>query len=74
MDNAVEKSHNSLREVRTQQGLTLRELAHFCGVSHTTVRRLERGEADVAAVVKARLARVLRVPLAELWPADEAGP
>jgi transcriptional regulator with XRE-family HTH domain len=52
-------------------------LAHFTGCSHTTIARLELGAVDVAPAVKARVARALRVPLAELFPqesAEDGGP
>jgi transcriptional regulator with XRE-family HTH domain len=63
-----------LREERQRQRLTLRDLAHFTGCSHATIQRLEAGTIDVSASLKARIARVLRVPVAELWPLDGPGP
>lgn len=57
----------TLRTERESQGLSLRELAHFVGCSHTTIARLERGEIDASPALKARLARALRVPVEELW-------
>lgn len=61
-----------LRNERERQGLSVRELAHFADSSPMTISRLERGEGDVAPAVKARVARVLRVPVGELWPRDGA--
>jgi transcriptional regulator with XRE-family HTH domain len=68
------KPNQRLREVRTGQRLTLRELAHFAGCSHTTIARLERGDLDVAPALKARIARALRVPVADLFSPDTHGP
>ena len=64
------KTHQPLRDVRTAQKLTLRELAFFAGCAHTTIARLERGDLDVAPALKARIARALRVPVAELFPPE----
>ena len=61
---------NKAREVRLQEDLSLRQLAHLVGISHTTLRRLERGEADVNASVKVRISRALGVGLAELFPQE----
>lgn len=72
MHSNLTKSHQSaLREVRHTQGLSLRELAHFAACSHTTLARLERGDLDVGAALKARIARALRVPVDQLWPSPE---
>lgn len=59
---------SQLEFVRRSQGLSLRELAHFAGCSHTTLARLEKDRIDVAPALKARIARALRVPLETLWP------
>jgi transcriptional regulator with XRE-family HTH domain len=61
---------SKLRAERAQQGLSLRELAYFAGCSHTTIRRLEDGELGVAPATLARIARVLRVPVSDLWSPD----
>ena len=51
--------------------MSMRELAHFSRASHATIQRIENGAAtDVAPATLARLARALRVPVAELWPLD----
>lgn len=60
-----------LRQERERQGLSLRELGYFSGCSHMTIQRLEVGTLDVSASVKARIARTLRLPVADLWPLEE---
>ena len=65
---------NQVRTFREDQELSLRELAHIVGVAHTTIARLEGGETDVSAAVKARIARALRVPIAEVFPQAEQAP
>jgi DNA-binding XRE family transcriptional regulator len=67
---AILKPHQVLRDARLAADLTLRELAYFAGCSHTTISRLERGDLDVAPLLKARIARVLRVPVCDLWPPE----
>jgi len=63
-----------LRDERQRQQLSLRELAYFAGCSHGTLQRAEAGTVDMAPALKARVARALRVPLAELWPLDAPSP
>jgi transcriptional regulator with XRE-family HTH domain len=60
-----------VRAERRRQGLSMRELAHFVGVAHATIQRVENGTLDVAPATKARIARALRVPVSELWPRGE---
>ena len=59
---------SQLRNERERQGLSLRELARFADTSPMTLSRLERGKGAVSPAVMARVARVLRVPVEELWP------
>jgi DNA-binding XRE family transcriptional regulator len=63
---------NRIRTHRISQALSLRELAHFVGIAHTTLARLERGEIDSSIEVKARIARALKVPVTELFPSKVA--
>jgi DNA-binding XRE family transcriptional regulator len=65
---------NRIRTLREERQLSLRDLAHFVDVAHTTVSRLERGQTDVSAEVKARIARTLRVPIADVFPHPEQAP
>jgi transcriptional regulator with XRE-family HTH domain len=59
-----------IRRERKRQQLSMRELAHFVGVSHATVQRVENGSLDVSPAIKVRIAHALRVPVAELWPPE----
>ena len=63
-----------LRAERERQGLSMRDLGHFAGCSHTTVQRIESGALDAAPTIKARIARALRMNVRELWPLDEPNP
>jgi transcriptional regulator with XRE-family HTH domain len=67
----TQQGESRLRRERQLQGLSLRELAHFAGCSHMTIQRLEVGTLDVAPSTRARIARALRVPVADLWPQPE---
>jgi transcriptional regulator with XRE-family HTH domain len=69
---SVTKPNAGLRELRREQGLSLRELAHFAGCSHMTIQRLEAGTLDVTPAIKARIARALRAPVETLWPEGDA--
>jgi transcriptional regulator with XRE-family HTH domain len=66
------RSSARLREERQRQELSIRELAHFARCSPATIQRLENGSLDVAPATKARIARALRIPSAELWPETRA--
>ena len=65
---------SQLRTRRAERRLSLRELAYFSECSHTTIARLERGDIDVSPSLKARIARALRVPVADLFAPDMREP
>ena len=67
MHQAMLKPNRELKAIRTEQELTLRQLAHFAGCSHSTIARLEHGDLDVSPAIKARIARALRTPVEHLW-------
>lgn len=60
-----------LQEAREAASLTQRELAYFAGVAGSTISRIEAGTMVPTAALKARLARLLCVRLADLWPVDD---
>jgi transcriptional regulator with XRE-family HTH domain len=55
-----------VRERRQAQNLTQGELAEKCGLHRTFIGSVERGERNVSILNLRHIARVLRVPLAEL--------
>ena len=57
---------NRLKEVRTQQGLSLRTLAVEAGIHYTTLVRIEAGRCDPKVSTMKRLAGVLNVEVGEL--------
>lgn len=56
-----------LKRLRTEQDLTVRKLASLAGVSVSYVYAIESGVRGHNIVKLERLAKALRVPLAELW-------
>jgi transcriptional regulator with XRE-family HTH domain len=69
MDVLTPKS-SSLREIREERGLSLRELGFFANCSHVTLSKLERGQVDASAALKTRIAHALGVSVQRLWGAD----
>ncbi|MBB4661389.1 cupin domain-containing protein [Conexibacter arvalis] len=56
-----------LRAIRTDQGLTLQELAGRAGVSQSLISQVERGIASPSITTLRRLAAALNVPIAALF-------
>lgn len=69
MNSRIGSADSPMKSTRKRQGITGRELAFFTGSSPIAISRLERGLGGSAALM-ARVARVLRVPVEELWPRD----
>jgi len=61
---------NYLRRWRGLHGLTLEELAGLTGLSPAMVSRVERGERQLRPLTRVRVARLLGVPVAELFPVE----
>ena len=57
---------NRLKEVRTQQGVSLRTLAVEAGIHYTSLVRIEAGRCDPKVSTMQKLARVLNVEVGEL--------
>jgi transcriptional regulator with XRE-family HTH domain len=64
----------ALREHRERAGLSLRDLAYFTGAHFAQLSKIERGLHDPAPPLKVAIARVLGVPLSELWPLPSPAP
>ncbi|WP_291038250.1 helix-turn-helix transcriptional regulator [Hyphomonas sp.] len=62
-----------IRELRTAQNFTLSELGQELGISHQQLQKYETGTNRLSAGMLASVARVLRVPIAELFQDAEAG-
>jgi transcriptional regulator with XRE-family HTH domain len=55
-----------IRELRNVQGLTQAQLADACDLHRTFIGSVERGERNVAILNLRRIAKALRVSLADL--------
>lgn len=55
--------HNRLRRLRTERGVSRRELAEALGVHYQTVGYLERGEYSPSLELALRIARYFDVPV-----------
>ncbi|MGA1341841.1 MAG: helix-turn-helix domain-containing protein [Hyphomonas sp.] len=62
-----------IRELRTAQNLTLSELGQELGISHQQLQKYETGTNRLSAGMLASVARVLRVPIAELFQDADGG-
>jgi putative transcriptional regulator len=62
---------NSLRDLRTQHGLTQRKLAALLGVSRQTVNAIETGRYNPALPLAIGIARFFRRPVEEIFQPDD---
>ena len=63
---AMEVNVERLKELRTLRAFSQQELADAAGVGRNTISRIERGETGAHGRTLRRLARALRVDVAEL--------
>jgi transcriptional regulator with XRE-family HTH domain len=63
---------NSLREFRERQGWSLADSSGLTGLSRVYLSRVERNLREPSPTMKVRIARGLGVPVAELFPVQEA--
>jgi transcriptional regulator with XRE-family HTH domain len=58
---------STIRDLRDARGMTQAQLAEACGLHRTFIGSVERGERNVAILNLRRIAKSLRVSLAELF-------
>ena len=63
---------NHIERVRTERGLSRRDLAEIVGVHYQTVGYLERGEYSPSLVLAFRISQVLDTSLEELFELPRA--
>jgi transcriptional regulator with XRE-family HTH domain len=68
---SAEQLGRRIRELRTQQGLTLDELAERSGVSRAMLSKMERGENNPTLVVAVKVAVALGLTTAQLIGVEE---
>src|SRR5579872_4767034 len=66
--------HSRLAAVRQQRGMAAAELARRAGVSRQTVYAMEAGSYVPNTAVALRLARILEVPVEELFHLEPVAP
>lgn len=73
-ERAAAQVHSRLAEVRQRRGVAAAELARRAGVSRQTVYAMEAGSYVPNTAVALRLARILEVPVEELFHLDPERP
>lgn len=68
MANVLVRFGIRLREIRLQKGVSQERLAELAGLHRTYVSSVERGQRNVSLINIERLAKALKVSLAELMP------
>lgn len=66
----IRRTPNKLRVWRTDNGLSLDELADLTGVSKSMLSRAERGQRGLSAMTKVKIARRLDVPVRDLFEVE----
>ena len=69
-----ERLANSLKDRRTELGLTQGELADLCGVSRKTVNTVENGVFVPSTILALSLARALGTTVEDLFWLVDSGP
>lgn len=64
------RTMSRLRAWRTDQGMSLDEIADLTGLSKSMISRAERGERCLSAAAKVRMARRLDVPIRTLFEVE----
>jgi transcriptional regulator with XRE-family HTH domain len=60
-----------VRALRTQRGLSQEKFAELCGLHRTYMGGIERGERNISLINIGRIAKALKMPLAELFGSDD---
>lgn len=60
-----------IKEIRTEKGLTQKELSELSGVSSSYIGDLERNEKEPTISILCRIAKALEVDIKELFTYEE---
>ncbi len=61
---------SQLRSWRERRGWSLRDLGERSGVSYVTIQKIEAGAVNPTVATLKKIARALRVPIRDLFPAQ----
>ena len=64
----IKEFGKKLQQIRTEKGLSLRELAHRADLSHNAIFEIEKGIVNTSLTTIVRLAEALQVPPSDLLP------
>lgn len=64
--NILKTFGENLKKIRTQKGLSQRQLSALCNVDNADISRMENGEINVSLNTVAQLAEALEVPVYKL--------
>ena len=67
MSEISEKFGNRVRNYRIHRNLSQEEFAELCGLHHTYVGQVERGEKNATIVTIEKVAHALQVPISDLF-------
>lgn len=62
---------NKIRELRTELGLRQEDLAREVGVTRQTINAIENDKYNPTLVLAMKLARLLKIPVEELFQLDD---
>ena len=68
-DSILRRFGSTLRELRTERGISQERLAELAGLDRNYIGQIERAERNPAVVNIVRIAKALKVPPAELFRA-----
>lgn len=71
MNNINKKFGKHLRKIRTQNGLSQEELAHYSDLHRTYIGQIERGEKNITLKNLDKIAKSLSLTVSELLDIDE---
>jgi transcriptional regulator with XRE-family HTH domain len=67
MGSILERLGQTVREIRTERGMTQQQLADLCDMHRTFIISIEKGRQNASAITLVRLAAALRVLPSELF-------
>jgi transcriptional regulator with XRE-family HTH domain len=66
----MEEILNNLYSIRTERGLSLRDVEKLTGVSHVQIERIELGLRSPSQKVMLKISRGLKLPVSKIFELD----